>query len=164
LPYRIVLLSPDFWEDQWVKGHKCPIGFETHDSEGKGIIIIFYLTEVEKATFRAREEVLGPLLPRIDRHAMSRSTSPPGDDEEFAVPLKPFVRMAVATQEQASLLELKKRIGKADLNLLAWMDHPTVGERRLVTADNDEINLCVLLEYFKFTQIPSILFPDLFFG
>jgi hypothetical protein len=61
-------------------------------------------------------------------------------------------------------LELKKRVDEVSLDLFVWTDHPVVGERRLVTADNNEINLRVLLEFFKFAQEKSGLFPDLFFG
>jgi len=126
--------------------------------------MVFYLAEVEKATFGAREEVLVTSLPRIDHHLMSRSASSPRDDEEFVLHLKPFVRMTMSTEKYLSFMELKKRAGKVDFNLLAWTDHPAVGERRLVAADNNEINLRVLFEFLKFAQIPLGLFLDLFFG
>ncbi|MBP1698834.1 MAG: hypothetical protein H6Q41_4022, partial [Deltaproteobacteria bacterium] len=60
--------------------------------------------------------------------------------------------------------EPNKGIGKIHLNLLVWTDYPAIGERRLVAADNDEINLLVILESFKFAHIPSGLFSDLFLG
>jgi hypothetical protein len=45
-------------------------------------------------------------------------------------------------------MELKKRIGEIDLDLPVGTDHPAVGERRLMTADNDEINPRVLFTLF----------------
>ena len=53
----------------------------------------FYLTEVEKAKFGARKEVLVTLLSGIDNNLVPRPTSSARGDEELAVRLKPLIRM-----------------------------------------------------------------------
>jgi hypothetical protein len=159
-----MFLSSGFREDEGVDSGERLVGLEAHDSEGKGVLIFLDFTKMEEATLGANEEVLEPLLSRVGRHAMSRPSASTGDDEELAVALKPFVSMAVAAEEQARLLELKKGAGEVDLDLLARTNHPAVGEWRLVAADNHEVNFSVLLKSLKFPQIPSGLFLALFLG
>ena len=99
MPHRVVFLSSHLWDDERVDTCECVIGFEAHNSTDKGVMMVFYLTEVKKTTFGAREEVLAAPLSRIDHHRMSRPAASSRDDEELSVCLKPLIRMAVAAEK-----------------------------------------------------------------
>jgi hypothetical protein len=75
------------------------IGIKSESLKEKGSLKVFYLTKVEGTKIETPGEVLITTFCGVRIDLMSRSTASAGDNEEFALHLEPFIRVAMSTEK-----------------------------------------------------------------